>query len=226
MKKQYYLVLDVETANSTDDALVYDIGYSVRDRQNNEYDRKSFIVSDIFHDEAELMKSAYYAKKIPQYLEGIHKGEFQVVSFYKIRQELVKVIKQFPGIKVCAYNAHFDTTALNKTYRWLTKSKYRWFLPYGTEIYDIWHMACQVICTMKSYKQYCYDNKLVSSAGNIKTSAEAVFGFISKNPDFDEKHTGLQDVLIEAEILNQCFRKHKKMNKGINRLCWRIPQGA
>ena len=226
MKKQYYLVLDVETANSTDDALVYDIGYSVRDRQNNEYDRKSFIVFDIFHDEAELMKSAYYAKKIPQYLDGIGKGEFKVVSFYEMRQELVKVIKQFPGIKVCAYNAHFDTTALNKTYRWLTKSKYRWFLPYGTEIYDIWHMACQVICTMKSYKQYCYDNKLVSSTGNIKTSAEAVFGFISKNPDFDEKHTGLQDVLIEAEILNQCFRKHKKMNKGINRLCWRIPQGA
>ena len=39
-----------------------------------------------------------------------------------------------------------------------------------------------------------------------------------------EQHTGLQDVLIESKIMAECFRKHKKMEKNINRLCWRIPQ--
>lgn len=31
--KKYYLVLDVETANSTEDALVYDLGYVVCDKR-------------------------------------------------------------------------------------------------------------------------------------------------------------------------------------------------
>ena len=30
-KKKYYLILDVETANSTEDALVYDLGFAVAD---------------------------------------------------------------------------------------------------------------------------------------------------------------------------------------------------
>ena len=42
--KKYYLVLDVETANSTDDALVYDLGYVVCDKKGNIYEADSFIV--------------------------------------------------------------------------------------------------------------------------------------------------------------------------------------
>ena len=33
MGKDYYLVLDVETANSTNDPLVYDLGFAVCDRK-------------------------------------------------------------------------------------------------------------------------------------------------------------------------------------------------
>ena len=125
---------------------------------------------------------------------------------------------------VCAYNASFDTKALNTTQRYLTNSKYRYFLPYGTEVYCIWHMACQVICTQKRYIKFCLDNGFVSESGNIKTSAETVFAYMTKNEKYEECHTGLQDVLIETQIMAKCFAQHKKMNKKINRLCWRIPQ--
>lgn len=222
--KKYYLVLDVETANSTDDALVYDLGYVVCDKKGNIYEADSFIVSDIFFEEANLMQSAYYAKKIPTYLEGIKNRAFNVVTFKQAREKLLNAIKSYKVEAVCAYNANFDYTALNTTQRWLTKSKYRYFLPYGTKVYCIWHMACQLICTQKNYIRFCLENGFVSPSGNIKTSAETVYAYMTNNADYDENHTGLEDVLIETKILAKCFAQHKKMEKNINRFCWRIPQ--
>ena len=95
---------------------------------------------------------------------------------------------------------------------------------YGTKVFCIWHMACQVICTQNKYIKFCLENGLVSESGNIKTSAEAVYAFLTKNASYTECHTGLQDVFIEAKIMHECFKKHKKMAKEINRFCWRIPQ--
>lgn len=222
--KKYYLVLDVETANSTEDALVYDLGYVVCDKKGNIYEADSFIVSDIFFEEADLMKSAYYATKIPKYLEGIKARAFNVVTFKQAREQLLNAMKKYKVEAVCAYNANFDYTALNTTQRWLTKSKYRFFLPYGTKVYCIWHMACQLICTQKAYIKFCLENGFVSPSGNIKTSAETVYAYMTNNADYDENHTGLEDVLIETKILAKCFSQHKRMEKNINRFCWRIPQ--
>lgn len=222
--KKYYLVLDVETANSTEDALVYDLGYVVCDKKGNIYEADSFIVSDIFFEESDLMQSAYYAKKIPTYLEGIKNRAFNVVTFKQAREQLLNAMKKYKVEAVCAYNANFDYTALNTTQRWLTKSKYRYFLPYGTKVYCIWHMACQLICTQKAYIKFCLENGFVSKSGNIKTNAETVYAYMTNDVDYDENHTGLEDVLIETKILAKCFSQHKRVEKNINRFCWRIPQ--
>lgn len=224
MKKQYFLVLDVETANTTQDALVYDLGAAVADRQGRIYETVSFIISDIFYQEAKLMTSAYYADKIPQYYNGIATHDFAVTNFFQARQAILRLMEKYGIDTVAAYNANFDQNALNTTQRWLTKSKYRFFFPYGTKIVCIWHMACQVICTQKRYYKFCQDNGFVSPSGNIKTSAETVYAYMTKNPNFDESHTGFADVLIECQIMAKCFAQHKKMNKNINRLCWKIPQ--
>ena len=224
MGKDYYLVLDVETANSTNDPLVYDLGFAVCDRKGNIYEAESYVVSDIFYKETELMQTAYYHEKLPKYYEGIKEKAFKVINFYMAKKRIADLIEKYNIKAVCAYNASFDTKALNTTQRYLTNSKYRYFLPYGTEIYCIWHMACQVICTQKRYIKFCLDNGFVSESGNIKTSAETVFAYMTKNEKYEECHTGLQDVLIETQIMAKCFAQHKKMNKKINRLCWRIPQ--
>lgn len=224
MKKQYFLVVDVETANSTDDALVYDLGYAVADRQGNIYEVGSLVISDIFEGEADLMTSAYYAAKIPQYIEGIKANDFEVVNFYTARRRVLGIMEKYSIKTVCAYNASFDRNALNTTYRWLTKSKFRYFFPYGTEINCIWHMACQVLCTQKRYRKFCEAHDFIKPSGNLHTSAETVYAYMTKNETFDEAHTGLQDVLIEVKIMAKCYSQHKKMNKSINKACWRIPQ--
>ena len=225
MKKTYkYLILDIETANDTRDALSYDIGFCVADRYNNIYEKHSYIIKDIFRGESELMKTAYYNKKIPLYLEGLKENKFEEKTFYEVKMIIKKIIKDYNIKAVCAYNAGFDINGLNTTQRWLTKSKYRWFLPYGTKVECIWHMACQTICNKKKYKKFCIDNGYVSKAGNIQTSAEVVYKFLTQDTTFEEQHTGLEDVLIETRILQECYKHHKKMNKNINRFCWRIPQ--
>ena len=80
----YGICLDTETANTIQteggldmsNVLFYDLGFQVIDSHGRTYGKKfSFVNSDIFYHEKELMKSAYYAKKIPQYLNDILEGK-------------------------------------------------------------------------------------------------------------------------------------------------------
>lgn len=224
MKKQYFLILDVETANSTDDPLVYDLGFVVADRQGNIYESESLVIADIFVDEADLMETAYYHEKLPRYREDLKNGSRTMTTLAHAKYLIHDLMEKYDINTVCAYNASFDSRALNVTSRYVTKSKYRYFLPYGTEINCIWHMACQVICTQKNYRKFCEQNGFISASGNLQTSAEVVYRYMTKDTDFDESHTGLEDVLIETAIMKKCYDQHKKMDKSINRLCWRIPQ--
>ena len=223
-KKDLYICGDIETANITEDALVYDIGLAVCDRYGNIYERKSVVVKEIFFDEPDLMSSAYYARKIPEYLADIASGEREVANLYEVFKTLQEWNETYLPKAFLAYNAFFDTMGLNRTQRYVTKSKYRWFLPYGLPVQCIWHMACQTICSQKGYYKFCIDNGFISKSGNISTSAETVYRFITNNPDFVEEHKGLDDVEIEAKIFAECIKKKKKMNRNINRACWRIPQ--
>jgi hypothetical protein len=223
-RKSYFMVLDTETANSLEQGLAYDIGFAVADRKGNIYEKRSLMIAEMFYGENDLMQSAYYAKKLPQYWEQLLNGEREMVSILTAKRIVARTMEEYGIEDVYAYNAHFDTSNLNWTIRYLTKSKYRWFFPYGTKYHCIWHMACQTILTQKSFLRFAIENELTSASGNISTSAETAYKYITKNADFEESHTGLEDVKIETKILVKCYAQHKKMDTKINRRCWTIPQ--
>lgn len=223
-RKSYFMVLDIETANSTEQGLAYDIGFAVADRKGKIYEKRSLMIAEMFYGENDLMQSAYYAKKLPKYWEQLLNGEREMVSILTAKRIIAKTMEEYDIEDVYAYNAYFDTSNLNWTIRYLTKSKYRWFFPYGTKYHCIWHMACQTILTQKSFLRFAIENELMSASGNISTSAETAYKYISKNADFEEAHTGLEDVEIETKILVKCYAQHKKMDTKINRRCWTIPQ--
>ena len=162
-RRKYFLVVDVETANSTEQALTYDIGFAVCDKQGRVYENRSYAVSDIFFDEKkiygnyDLMNTAYYSNKLPQYYDGMRSGAWKVSPLLIIRNEIHQLMKEYNISVVCAYNCNFDKNALNNTIRYISKSALRWFFPYGTEFYCIWHMACQTICKQKSYLRFCLE---------------------------------------------------------------------
>ena len=223
-RHHYVLVLDTETANTLVDedgrmdmssVLMYDCGWSVVDTKGNVYLERSFVNRDIFVYERELMQSAYYAWKIPRYVEDLRNGKRIMANTYEIRQQMLADMELYHIHEVVAHNARFDLNALNGIQRWTTKSRFRYWFPYGTEIWDTMKMARDVIHKMPTYRRFCEEYGLLTANGRLSTTAENLYRFITKNPDFVESHTGLEDVQIEREIMFYCFRQHKKMRKGL-----------
>ncbi len=222
-RRNYIIVMDTETCPldreyngvTPFNMFVYDIGWAVVDKHGNVYETKSYINKDIFYGEKDLMNSSYYANKLPQYFEDIENGSRVVASWYEIRNDLVETMKRYETNIVCAHNARFDDGATKNTQRWLTKSKYRYFLPYGTEVWDTMKMCLDVVATMPTYKAFCEENGYMTrhKTPRPQVKAEVIYRFITGDNDFIESHTGLEDVLIEKEILAYCYRKHKKMRK-------------
>ena len=212
-RKSYYIVFDTETANGLDDPIVYDLGFAVIDKNGNVYEKHSFVIGEVFYGMKELMKSAYYAEKIPQYVEQIKRGERKVVSLYTAKKIFAQACKEYNVKAVIAHNARFDYRATSKTQRYLTKSKYRFFLPYGIEIWDTMKMANDTICKQVHYKEFCYNNGYLTKNGRVRKTAEILYRYISGEHDFIESHTGLEDVMIEKEIFVHCLRQHKPMRK-------------
>lgn len=223
-KKEWYLVIDTETCNTIEQPFPYDIGYAICDRYGNIVIERSFMVAEIFINHKDLMKSAYFAEKIPQYWEDLKNGKRELKSIFNIRKQIHTDMKNYRVKKVGAYNMGFDKRALNNDIRYCSKSFFRWFFPFGTEYFCIWHMACQVLLNSTSYVKFALQNGLVSEKDNILTNAECCYQFLTKNLDFKEEHTGLEDVRIEVDILAKCYSTHKKMDKSINSACWRLPQ--
>lgn len=223
-RKKKYLVLDTETANGLDFPLVYDIGYAVCDRYGEIYETGSFVIKDVFYYCPELMQSAYYAEKLPLYDERIRNGETKACDFMLVKWIINDVIQRYNIKAVCAYNARFDLNALNTTTRYLTKSKFRYFLPYGVDVNCIQHMACQVLYTSKAFAEFALENEYFSNSGKfLSTTAEIGHRFLTGNTEFEEEHTGLADVLIEVDIMTRCFAKKKAMKRNINPACYSIP---
>lgn len=223
-RKKYLMVLDVETANTNtlsqhNDGLVYDLGFTIIDKKGNIYVKRSFAISEIF-DWSELMSTAYYFKKLPLYYEKLAKKQMEKITIWEARKRIKKAIELFNITEVWAYNASFDYTTLNNTVRLLSGSACRWFLPYGVEVCDIWSVACQVLGLQKTFQ---WEN-VRNANGNLITNAERMFSYLAQDFNFKEEHTGLADALVESQILARCLASHKKINKKINKSCWRIPQ--
>lgn len=219
----YLIGLDTETANGIlvedkldlSQSLVYDLGWVVTDRHGRIYEKKSFVVREIFIGMKDVMKSAYYAEKIPKYWEEIRSGSRVLANFQTIRREFLKDAEKYGVTQFFAHNARFDLNALNNTIRYLTKSKQRYFFPYNSEIWDTLKMARQTIGKQKSYRSYCVNNSYLTkhNVPQVRLTAEILYRYITGNEDFSESHTGLEDVLIETAIMVHCFRQHKKMSK-------------
>lgn len=194
-----FLVVDTETTNSIDDPLAYDVGFAVVKATGEVLEAHSYVVADIFLDK-DLMASAYFADKIPQYWEDIKNGKRILRRLKTIRSILRDVMTQHEISMVCAYNCAFDVRSGNYTQRYLTSSKYRYFYPYGTQFMDILKLAREILKTDESYKAFCKENNYLTERGQNRYTAEVVYRYLF-DKDFVEEHTGLADCLIEAQIM-------------------------
>ena len=263
-RREYFLILDCETSclpHVADLApeqrktvgiskpLIYDIGWTIIDRQGRTYDRKNFLISEIFSVPA-IFDTAYYADKRPLYLEKLQAGEIVLTDWRTATKELEDALNAVKAVG--AYNAAFDFKKaipftelyINKLcspdfHVWLdyqnylidqaangfrnqrtTSSKpvdeneiFR-FRGGAYPLFDIWALACEQIMNIDEYRDFAFDEGLLTDSGKYyKTSAEVAYRFISRNRDFEEAHTALDDAEIESEILASIIRKDKKKLK-------------
>lgn len=210
---QKFIVIDTETTNDIDFPLCYDIGFAVVDKKGRVYKKFSFVVAEIFFDK-ELMSSAYFSEKIPQYRKDIKKGKRKVRQIMTIRRILYQVCKKYNISVIMAHNARFDYKSLSLTLRYITKSKFRYFLPYGVSVYDTLKMSRKFFAKNYKYIQYCKKNGFVTKNGKPKFTAEIIYRYIIKDISFVESHTGLEDVLIEKEIFSYLYQR-KRFDCGV-----------
>lgn len=208
---QKIIVVDTETTNSIDDPLCYDVGFAVIDPFGKVYERHSYVVADIFLDN-ELMQSAYFKDKVPQYWEDIKSGKRTLKRFKNIKMIFADVASKYDVKIVVAHNARFDYRSLNLTQRFLTSSRYRYFFPYGIEIWDSLKMSRETLKTDSDYGKFCYENNFLTKRLCRRYTAEVLYKFISNNLEFEESHTGLEDAEIEKEIFAYCVKRNPEIN--------------
>lgn len=223
MEKALYMVYDTEVCNcpkidgqlDVANGQVYDLGIQIVDKDGYIYDEYSIVNGDVFWGMPEAMKEAYFADKRPQYVADILAGKRKVLNTWQM-YKLVRNLCDEYNIKACvAHNARFDVKALNATMRYQTKSRCRWFFPYEMPMWDTMKMANDTICKQKRYKQFCEKNGYMTNHATpqVRKTAEIIWRYLTDDVTFEEEHTGLADVEIEAQIFAECIRQHKAMEK-------------
>lgn len=121
-RKKYYLTLDTETATlpfvdkicSSESAkrrvsiakpLVYDIGWTITDRQGNIIQKRNYLIQETFFVPA-VFNTAYYKNKRPLYIKLLEQGEISVGMWNEVADLLYDDLETVD--LVTAYNAAFD----------------------------------------------------------------------------------------------------------------------
>lgn len=221
--KDLYMVFDTETCNTpnvdgqldTSCGQVYDLGLQIVDNEGYVYEEMSFVNEDVFFGLPQAMQEAYFADKIPQYLTDIRIGKRKIVNTWQMYKIIRELVQKYDIKAFIAHNARFDVRVLNSTLRYQTKSKRRYFLPYGIPIWDTMTMANDTICKQSNYRKFCLDNGYMTNhkTPQVRKTAEILWRFLTGNNTFEESHTGLEDVQIEAQIFAECVRRHKRMER-------------
>lgn len=75
-------------------------------------------------------------------------------------------------------------------------------------LFDIWGLACRYLLNNDEYKQMCLDNEWKTASGKyFSTTAEVAFRYLTKNMEFIESHTAIDDVDIESQIFARVVEK-------------------
>ena len=215
-KEKYLLFVDTETIgtlNVKESVLPFEIGIKVLDTETNKVVKeKSYLVRKFFNNKY-IMLSTFSATKYPNYFEKLENDKrYKTMSANDISKDLEKTIQRYNIKIMVAHNGNFDQQAIA-----------RLFEDFGVEnplenidLLDTMEIS-KIITFSKDYANYCIENKdrlnslkescFITNSGRVRTTAQAIYCYLSNNADFQEAHTGLEDIDIEIEI----FKKSMEM---------------
>ena len=206
--RKIFAVLDIETV--TDAHLAFDIAWILYDSKGNELERRNYLVGEIMDTpfaDILIQRDSFMKNKAHFYMEH----SIPVKSLDEISSELNNAASVYHAhLVVCAYNAKFDYSVLNDNMQAYYACD---FFDNDVEVVDIMTMALATICDTNKYVRWCQLSNMVTEKGNVRTNAETVYAYLTRDTDFVEAHHALQDCEIEAEILFKARKYRKKHHK-------------
>lgn len=192
------LVLDTETLG-VKDRRVYDLGYVIVSLADGKILKSRDYVSKQIYDNLELFKSAYYANKRPIYESRLADGYLKKMWWGSIMNVLAKDIETYGVDGLFAYNSSFDLGAI-KVMCEQYKAKQN---PTADGIIDIWkdNLVDPNLTQTEEYIEFCKVNNYLTKAGKCRATAEIVYRYLTRDGNYTEQHTALEDAKIEADIL-------------------------
>ena len=197
-------VIDTET---TKNGYVYDFGVAIMNVSTGEIiDTMNVVIEETFNDVSD-MATAYYAAKIPAYIDAITKGELEILPFSECFKRFSALLESYGVRSVWAYNMAFDFRALNRTITELSNGFITSFFPGNVTCYDLMSSAINIIGNTRRYQKWAISRDYVTPTGRARATAETMFRFIADDDSFVEDHTALSDAIIEADILAHLVAK-------------------
>lgn len=221
--EKYLVFIDTETIgtlNVKESILPFEIGVKVVDKDTYTIVKeKSYLIRRFINNKF-VMLSTFSATKYPTYFEKLENDKrYKTYSVNEISKDIQKIIDKYNIKIMVAHNGAFDKMAMARLFNEFAVTN-----PFeNIDLLDTMEIS-KVITYSKYYVKYCLKNKdilndlkqscFITNGGRVRTTAQAIYSYITKNPYFQESHTALEDIDIEIEIFKKSFSMLK--NKMVN----------
>ena len=215
-KERYLMFIDTETIgtlNVKESVLPFEIGMKIFDLETLKVVKeKSYLVRKFFNNKY-IMLSTFSATKYPNYFEKLQNDKrYKIMSVNDISKDIEKNVQRYNVKIMVAHNGNFDKTAMTRLFEDFGVDN-----PFeNIDLLDTQEIS-KVITFSKAYTEFCLANKdrlnsikescFITNSGRVRITAQAIYCYISNNSQFEEAHTGLEDIDIEIEI----FKKSMEM---------------
>ena len=215
-KEKYLMFIDTETIgtlNVKESILPFEIGMKVLDTETNKIVKeKSYLVRKFFNNKY-IMLSTFSATKYPNYFEKLDNDKrYKTMSVNDISKDIEKTISRYAIKIMVAHNGGFDKNAMARLFEDFGVDN-----PFeNIDLLDTMELS-KVITYSKDYANYCINNKdilnsmkescFITNSGRVRTTAQAIFAYLSDNANYQEEHTALEDIDIEIEIFKASVEK-------------------
>lgn len=220
-ERKYLMFIDIETIgtiNVIESCLPFEIGMKIIDiKEDKIITEKSYLVRKFFNNKY-IMNCTFSASKYPMYQEKLNNDKrYKLYNATEISKDIQRLIDKFEIDIMVAHNGKFDYSMLSAYF-----NEFETFNPFDNiNVLDTMEMS-KDITHSQNYVNWCLENKNITSvkngsiesdfitaSGRVRTTAQAIYSYLTKNPNFQEAHTGLEDISIEYEIFKASYSVDK-----------------
>lgn len=214
-----FIVLDVEGMSTQ---LPYNIGWIVCDKHGEIFEQNSIAVLPAIW---ENLKNCFQAQEmthrnVQDILQDIARPErkYDYLDIEGAKKRILNSIIFNRVTEIWAYNCSFDKSSLSRLFG---DEDFR-LIDSLVTFYDVIPAIVQTRLLTKEYVDWCNKNGFITAKGNVMTKAEVVHKYLTKDINFVEEHTGLDDCKIEYQILLNAIKSNQKIDRSLTTPAWRI----